>query len=57
MTKPNKDRDAARQRLQAIKAAMKVKVTRARASEQVVFEGGFFKVESPVRSPAPHCEG
>ncbi|XP_033645377.1 disks large-associated protein 5-like isoform X1 [Asterias rubens] len=56
VTKPNKDRDAARQRLQAIKAAMKVKVTRARASEQVVFEGGFFKVESPVRSPAPHCE-
>ncbi|XP_022089719.1 disks large-associated protein 5-like [Acanthaster planci] len=52
----NKDREAARERLAAIKATMKARQTRAKAAEQVVFEGGFFKVESPVRTPASHCE-
>ena len=51
------DRNAARQRLLAAKAAMKAKATRSKDNEKVVFDAGFFKVESPVRSPKVHCEG
>ncbi|XP_072017924.1 uncharacterized protein [Amphiura filiformis] len=50
------DRIAARQRLMAARAAMKAKATRSKDSEKVVFEGGFFKVESPVKSPKVHCQ-
>ncbi|XP_038057098.1 disks large-associated protein 5-like [Patiria miniata] len=55
-SQPTKDREAARERLAAIKASMKARQTRAKAAEHTVFEGGFFKVESPVRRPAPHCQ-
>lgn len=46
-------RIAARERLLAAKAAMQAKATRKAESEKVVFEGGFFKVESPARKATP----
>ncbi|XP_072176064.1 uncharacterized protein [Diadema setosum] len=49
-------RNAARERLMAAKAAMKAKATRKAEAEKVVFEGGFFKVESPARKAVrDHC--
>ncbi|XP_071511000.1 uncharacterized protein [Diadema antillarum] len=49
-------RNAARERLMAAKAAMKAKATRKAEAEKVVFEGGFFKVESPARKAVrEHC--
>ncbi|XP_041472475.1 uncharacterized protein LOC121421744 [Lytechinus variegatus] len=46
-------RTAARERLLAAKAAMQAKTTRKAESEKIVFQGGFFKVESPARKATP----
>ncbi|XP_033123610.1 disks large-associated protein 5-like [Anneissia japonica] len=49
--------EAAKHRLAAIKAAMKKK-QKQQEEEKVVFEGGFFKVESPMKvNKQPHCQG
>lgn len=63
--KPTGSKAAAKSRLAAVKAAMKARQqaaenidskaeepqTEPRPSESVVFDGGFFQVESPARPP------
>ncbi|KAI8498479.1 phosphoprotein phosphatase [Branchiostoma belcheri] len=64
--KDNKDREAARKRLAEAKAAMKAAMMankqqteqkeEAKVTEDTVtFDGGFFKVDSPAKTPQFHC--
>lgn len=46
---------AARERLAAIKAALKEKENKEK--EKVLFDAGFFHVESPVKEKQVHCAG
>ncbi|XP_005376807.1 PREDICTED: disks large-associated protein 5 isoform X2 [Chinchilla lanigera] len=51
-------RAAARSRLAAVKSAMRERVRRAGDADSVVFDGGFFRVESPAKSCSVlSCDG
>ncbi|XP_078699870.1 uncharacterized protein LOC144926733 [Branchiostoma floridae x Branchiostoma belcheri] len=62
----NKDREAARKRLAEAKAAMKAAMMASKqqteqkedtkvTEDTVTFDGGFFKVDSPAKTPQFHC--